>query len=70
MGALSGIALGVVAQSLITGLGTGKAMPLPAEAGPVLAALLLVVLLIAWLATLVGARNALQQPVAEVLRYE
>ncbi len=70
LGALSGIALGVVAQSLITGLGTGKAMPLPAEAGPVLAALLLVVLLIAWLATLVGARNALQQPVAEVLRYE
>lgn len=70
LGALSGIALGVLAQGLITGLGTGKAMPLPAEAGPALAGLLLGVLLIAWLATLAGARNALRAPVAEVLRYE
>ncbi len=70
LGALSGLALGVAAQGLITGLGTGKAMPLPAEAWPVLAGLLLVVLSIAWLATLAGARHALRMPVAEVLRYE
>ncbi|MDD9954960.1 MAG: FtsX-like permease family protein [Anaerolineaceae bacterium] len=70
LGALTGIALGVAAQGLITGLGTGKALPLPAEAVPVLAGLLLVVLLMAWLATLVGARNALRAPVTEVLRYE
>ncbi|MCE2489424.1 MAG: FtsX-like permease family protein [Anaerolineae bacterium] len=70
LGALSGLAMGIAGQGLITALGTGKAMPLPPEAGPVLAGLLLCVLLIAWLATLAGARSALRPPVAEVLRYE
>ncbi|MCY4527272.1 MAG: FtsX-like permease family protein, partial [Anaerolineaceae bacterium] len=70
LGALSGIAMGIAGQGLITALGTGQTMALPPEAGPVLAGLLLAVLLIAWLATLAGAHSALRPPVAEVLRYE
>lgn len=70
LGALPGIALGVAGQSLVTALGTGTALPPPAEAHSLIAALLLATLLLAWLATLAGARSAMQRPVAQVLRYE
>ena len=70
LGALPGIALGVAGQSLVTALGTGTALPPPAEALALSAALLLATLTLAWLATLAGARSAMRTPVAQVLRYE
>ena len=70
LGAGPGIALAAASQSLLTTLGTGVPLPLPAEAHPLMLLLLLAVLLIAWLATLAGARSAVNEPVAQVLRYE
>ena len=70
LGAGPGIALAAASQSLLTTLGTGVPLPLPAEAHPLMLLLLLAVLLIAWLATLAGARSAINEPVAQVLRYE
>ena len=70
LGAGPGIALAAASQSLLTALGTGVPLPLPTEAHLLMLLLLLAVLLIAWLATLAGARSAINEPVAQVLRYE
>lgn len=70
LGAAPGIALGMALRSLLTTLGTGVAAPSPPQALPLIVAPLLVVLLIAWLATLPGARSALKPSVMQVLRHE
>lgn len=70
LGALVGIALSSLGVSVMTGLGMGIPIPIPEEAIPVAAGLVLAGVVIAWLATFLSARAAINERVARVLRYE
>ncbi len=70
MGAGLGIAISSLAVSLMTALGTGIPIPLPDESLPTALGLVLAAVVIAWLATFLSARVAVNERVAQVLRYE
>jgi putative ABC transport system permease protein len=65
-----GIGLSALGAALMTWIGQGSALPIPREALPIAALLLLAALIIAWLATFFSARAAANEKVAVVLRYE
>ncbi len=65
-----GIGLSALGAALLTWIGQGSALPIPREALPIAALLLLAAVLIAWLATYFSARAAANEKVAVVLRYE
>ena len=65
-----GIGLSALGAALLTWIGQGEALPIPREALPIAALLLLAAVVIAWLATIFSARAAANEKVAVVLRYE
>ncbi|MBZ0295253.1 MAG: ABC transporter permease [Anaerolineae bacterium] len=70
LGALLGIAISAIGVSIMTTLGMGIPIPIPQEAIPVTVALVLAAVFIAWLATFLSARVAVNERVTQVLRYE
>jgi putative ABC transport system permease protein len=70
LGGALGIGISALLVSLMTTLGTGVPVPLPAEGRLLAAALLVASVLIAWGATFFSARVAVNERVARVLRYE
>ncbi len=70
LGAGLGIAISSLGVSLMTALGTGIPIPLPEEALPLTIGLIVAAVVIAWLATFLSARVAVNERVAQVLRYE
>jgi putative ABC transport system permease protein len=70
LGGVIGIGLSALGAALLTWIGQGAALPVPREALPIAALLLLAALVIAWLATIFSARAAASEKVALVLRYE
>ena len=70
LGGLLGIGLSALGVALMTQLGTGIAIPIPREAVPIALLLILASVVIAWVATLLSALPAAQEPVTSVLRYE
>jgi putative ABC transport system permease protein len=70
LGAGLGIAVSALGVSIMTSLGMGVPVPLPGEALPVALALLAAAVVIAWLSTFLSARVAINERVAQVLRYE
>lgn len=65
-----GIGLSALGAAFLTWIGQGSALPIPREALPIAALLLLAAVVIAWLATFFSARAAANEKVAVVLRYE
>lgn len=70
LGGLIGIGVSALGVSLMTTLGIGETIPIPREAAPVAVALVIASVMIAWAATFLSARVAVNERVANVLRYE
>jgi predicted lysophospholipase L1 biosynthesis ABC-type transport system permease subunit len=70
LGALLGIGLSLLGVNLLTALGTGLVLPIPSDALPIAAGLVIAAVLIAWTATFLSARAVVRERVAVVLRYE
>jgi ABC-type antimicrobial peptide transport system permease subunit len=70
LGGVLGITISGLLVALMTALGTGIPIPLPAEGQLLAVGLLAASLLIAWGATFFSARVAINERVARVLRYE
>jgi ABC-type antimicrobial peptide transport system permease subunit len=70
IGGVFGIAISSLLVSLMTALGTGVPVPLPAEGQLLAVGLIAASVLIAWGATFFSARLAVNERVARVLRYE
>ncbi len=70
LGALLGIAISALGVSIMTSLGMGIPMLIPAEAIPITIGLIVAAVLIAWVATFLSARVAVNEHVLKVLRYE
>ena len=70
LGGLLGIGLSGLGVAIMTAMGMGDSIPIPADAR--LTAILLVVasVVIAWIATLASAQVAIRENVTNVLRYE
>jgi predicted lysophospholipase L1 biosynthesis ABC-type transport system permease subunit len=65
-----GIGLSALGVSLMTSLGAGEAIPIPRDATLTAVALIIAAVVIAWVATFASARVAINERVANVLRYE
>jgi putative ABC transport system permease protein len=65
-----GIGLSALGVGIMTALGMGDSVPLPADARLTAIALLVASVVIAWVATLASARVAIGENVTNVLRYE
>lgn len=70
LGAAMGIAISALGVSVMTGLGMGTPVLIPEEAIPMTIGLLAAAVIIAWLATFLSARFAVNERVLRVLRYE
>jgi len=70
LGGLIGIGVSALGVSILTALGQGDIIPIPADAMPVAVALVVASVIIAWAATFLSARVAVRERVANVLRYE
>lgn len=70
VGGVLGITISSLGVSLLTALGAGGAIPIPAEATLITIGLVIASVVIAWLATLLSARVAIREQVLRVLRYE
>jgi ABC-type antimicrobial peptide transport system permease subunit len=70
LGSLLGIGISILGVSLMTAVGAGIAIPMPREAAPITIGLISASVIIAWVATLLSARSAVDERVARVLRYE
>jgi putative ABC transport system permease protein len=70
LGGVLGIGMSSLFTSVLTALGSGSMLPLPSEATWITVGLLIASIVIAWLATLLSARIAIQERVLRVLRYE
>jgi hypothetical protein len=70
LGGLLGLGISALLVSILTLLGTGVPVPVPAEGRLLAVALLVASVLIAWIATFLSARVAVNERVARVLRYE
>lgn len=70
LGAALGIALSALGVSIMTSLGMGVPVLIPEEATFVTLGLILAAVLIAWTATFLSARVAVNERVLKVLRYE
>lgn len=70
LGAVLGIAISALGVSIMTSLGMGVPVLIPEEATFVTLGLILAAVLIAWTATFLSARVAVNERVLKVLRYE
>lgn len=70
LGSLIGLGLSGLMVAIMTALGQGAAIPIPADARPTAIALVFASVLIAWVATAASASQALNERVTTVLRYE
>lgn len=70
LGGVLGIGLSAIAVALMTSVSDGQAIPVPADAVPVAAALMIAAVAIAWIATFASAQSVVHEHVIEVLRYE
>jgi len=70
LGAVLGIAISALGVSIMTSLGMGIPVLIPAEATPVTIGLIVAAVVIAWTATFLSARVAVNERVLKVLRYE
>ena len=70
LGAGLGITISALGVSVLTALGMGIPIPLPDESLPITLGLIAAAVGIAWLATFLSARVAVNERVAQVLRYE
>src|SRR5690606_11730082 len=70
LGGLIGIGLSALGVAIMTALGMGDAIPIPRDATLTAVALVVASVVIAWVATLASASVAINERVAQVLRYE
>jgi len=70
LGGLLGIGLSALGVAMMTSVGDGSGIPIPADAAPVAIALMVAAVVIAWIATFASARSTVNEHVTEVLRYE
>lgn len=70
LGGLMGIGVSSLGVSIMTALGAGSAIPIPRDARWITVGLLVAALVIAWIATLLSARVAIDERVSRILRYE
>jgi putative ABC transport system permease protein len=70
LGGLIGIGLSALGVAIMTALGMGDTVPIPADARTTAIALVVAAVLIAWVATFASARVAIAERVTNVLRYE
>jgi putative ABC transport system permease protein len=70
LGGVLGIGVSALGVAIMTALGQGDAIPIPRDAVPAALALIGASVLIAWVSTFLSARVAVQERVANVLRYE
>lgn len=70
LGGVLGIGLSALGVALLTALGQGAAIPLPADARLTGLGLFIAAILIAWIATFLSAAPAASERVTSVLRYE
>ncbi len=70
LGGVLGLGISALLVSLMTLLGTGVPVPVPAEGRLLAVSLLVISVLIAWAATFFSARVTVNERVARVLRYE
>jgi ABC-type antimicrobial peptide transport system permease subunit len=70
LGAMLGIAISALGVSIMTSVGMGIPVLIPEEAAPVTIGLIVTAVLIAWMATFLSARVAVNERVLKVLRYE
>jgi len=70
LGGLIGIGLSALGVAIMTALGMGDAIPIPRDATLTAVALMVASVVIAWVATLASASVAINERVAQVLRYE
>ncbi len=70
LGGVLGIGLSSLGVSLLTLIGTGFTIPIPTDAKLITVGLVVASVVIAWVATLLSARVAIDETVAKILRYE
>lgn len=70
LGGLLGIGVSSLGVSVMTLLGAGSAIPVPTDARWITVGLLVASVVIAWIATLLSARVAVDENVSKILRYE
>ncbi len=70
LGGVLGIGVSAIGVSVLTLLGAGSVIPLPADARPITIGLIVASVVIAWIATLLSARVAIGERVTSILRYE